>query len=94
MPGAHTSSLNIAAAKVVKQAPGELYFVSVIVAGSAAGSVNDCKTTGAAGPSNQVAVIPNTVGVYVIGATDGGWPMLQGIVVVPGTGQTVSVAHS
>lgn len=79
---------NLTAAAVVQGGVGRIAKVSVIVAGSAAGTVNDVLTTGAAGVANQVAVIPNTVGVYDID-----WPMSLGIVVVPGTGQTVAVSY-
>lgn len=77
--------LNITASTVLKASPGRAVRVSVIVAGSAAGSLNDCATTGAAAASNEVAVIPNTVGVYEID-----WPCGTGIVIVPGTGQTLA----
>jgi hypothetical protein len=83
-----SSKLNLSASTVVKAGPGVLAKVSVTVAGSAAGSVNDCLTTGAAAASNEVGVVPNTVGVYVYD-----WPCLVGIVYVPGTGQSASVSY-
>lgn len=82
-----SNSYNITAATVVKAAAGYIARVSVIVAGSAAGTVNDCLTTGAAAAANQVGVTPTTVGV-----TSYSWPCTTGIVVVPGTGQTLAVA--
>jgi hypothetical protein len=83
-----SSSLDITGSTVVKAAPGRLVRVSVLVAGSAAGTANDCTSTGAAATANEVAVIPNTVGVYLLD-----WPCLAGIVIVPGTSQTVSVSY-
>lgn len=83
------SKLDITAATVVKATPGRLIRVSVLVAGSATGTVNDCATTGAAATANEVFVIPETVGVYTLE-----WPCLVGIVIVPGTGQTISVSYS
>lgn len=80
---------NLTAATVVKATPGRCVTVSVIVAGSAAGTANDITTTGAAAVGNQFGTIPNTVGVYTFN-----WPCLSGIVIVPGTGQTVSVAFN
>jgi hypothetical protein len=82
--------LDIAAATVVKAAPGTIYQVNVIVAGSTVGTVNDCATTGAAAVANQIATIPDTVGNYAVGP----FPMETGIVIVPGTGQTVSVSYA
>ena len=79
------STLNITAATVVKATPGRLFKVSVIVAG-AAGTINDCATTGVAAASNQVGTTPAAVGT-----TDFNWPMQAGIVVVPGAGQTVAI---
>ncbi|WP_316854245.1 hypothetical protein [Ralstonia holmesii] len=38
--------------------------------------------------ANQVFVIPNTVGSYLVDH-----PCVNGVVVVPGTGQTVAVTY-
>lgn len=84
-----SSTLNITVATVIKAAPGRMVRISVIVAGSAVGSVNDVATTGAAAVGNQIWVIPNAVGMTTIE-----WPCLVGIVVVPGTGQTLAVSFS
>jgi len=81
--------LNITSATVVKAVAGRIVKVSVIVAGSAAGSVNDVATTGAVAAANEIAVIPNTVGVF-----DVDMPTSNGIVVTPGTGQTVAVSYN
>lgn len=80
---------NLTAATVVKATPGRCVTVSVIVAGSAAGTANDVTNTAGAAVANQFGTIPNTVGIYKFD-----WPCLSGIVVVPGTGQTVSVAFN
>jgi hypothetical protein len=78
---------NITAATVVKATRGTLLGLFVIVAGSAPGEVNDSATVGGvSSPANQVAVIPNAVGPVVLGQ---GIPVSNGIVVTPGTGQTV-----
>lgn len=80
---------NITAATVVKAVAGRVARISVIVAGSAVGSVNNAITTGAAATSNQIFVIPDTVGSYIIDM----W-CTAGIVVVPGTGQTLAVSYT
>ena len=68
--------------------PRRISHVHVLVAGSTAGSVNDSATIAGAAVANQVYAIPNTVGVYIID-----FPMINGIVVTPGTGQTVAVSY-
>jgi len=80
---------NITAPTVVKLAGGRVAKVSVIVAGSAPGAVHNCATTGAAAASNQVAVVADVAGVY-----DVNMPCPAGIVVVPGTGQTLAVSFA
>jgi hypothetical protein len=87
IPDAQTA-LNVTTAAVVKASPGRLVLVSVIVAGSAVGSASDAAAVADVAAGNQIATIPNTVGVY-----DVDWPCLAGIVVTPGTGQTVAVAY-
>jgi hypothetical protein len=86
-PGAATA-LAVTTATVLKAAPGRLVRVHVVVAGSAAGSANDAATTGAAGIGNQIATLPNTVGPILID-----WPCATGIVIMPGTGQTLAAAY-
>lgn len=80
---------NITGPTVVKALPGRAVRFSVIVAGTGVGSINDCATTGAAAVANQIAVTPTTVGTYPLE-----WPATAGIVVVPGTGQTIAIAYS
>jgi hypothetical protein len=82
-----SQNYNITAATVIKASAGRAVKVSVIVAGSGVGSVNDCLTTGAVAVGNQVAVVPETVGVINLD-----WPCATGIVLVPGTGQTLAIA--
>lgn len=90
-----STSLNVTAATLVKGASANavavgpvarLVRINVLVAGSAAGSANDAATAAAAATSNQIFVIPNTVGSYLIDT-----PCFSGLVVTPGTGQTVAV---
>lgn len=88
-PGGARSALDITAATVVKASAGVLYRVSVTTAGSAAGSVYDYASTSGQGASDLVASIPNAVGV-----TELLWPCNTGILIVPGTGQIVSVSYT
>ena len=89
LPGGNRAALNITAAIAVKATPGVFAKVSVIVAGSTAGTLNDVATTGGAAAANQFGTVPNTVGTYTFD-----WPCGTGIVVVPGTGQTLAVSFS
>lgn len=74
--------------RVIKTGAVRAARVSVIVAGSAVGSINDTATVAGVSVSNQLFVIPNTVGIYTLD-----WPCTAGMVVIPGTGQTVAVTY-
>jgi hypothetical protein len=78
---------DLTAATVLKTTAGRVCNVVVTVAGSAPGSVYDSNTT--TGTSKKLFVIPNTTGVYVVNM-----PTRIGLLVVPGTGQTVTVSYS
>lgn len=88
-PGGNASRLNITEATVVKALPGTCFTVSVTTAGSAAGAVYDAATTGGDTAANLLASLPNEVGVYSLS-----FPCANGILVVPGTAQVVSVAFA
>lgn len=81
------NSGSLAATTLVKNGAGRVYNVVVTVAGSAAGHIYDVALV--AGTTNPVFVIPNTVGVYTLNM-----PCSYGIVVAPGTGQTVIISYS
>lgn len=82
-----SSTLNLTAgAHLIKAAPGRVAKISVLVAG-AAGSLNDCATTGAVATANEIIAIPAAVGLI-----DVDWPMQVGIVVTVGAGQTLAIS--
>ena len=88
------SALNIAAATQVALVPsdfalgqGRLARVQVLVAGTTPGAAYDSATVAGAAIANQIGAWPNTVGTYTIDM-----PFLKGLVVTPGTGQTVAVS--
>lgn len=87
-PYGNATALDLSAATVVKAAPGVVVTVNVVVAGSAAGAVYDGTSTTGNSASNQVAAIPATIGSYAVHT-----PCATGIVVAPGTGQTVAVSY-
>lgn len=80
-----TAANNIAAATTVKASAGRLFRVSVVVAG-AAGVI--CDNNGACAAANIVGALPAVVGTYEFN-----WPMLTGIRVEPGAGQTVAITY-
>lgn len=77
----------ISAAALVKSGNGRIASVSVVSGGSAAGYVYDVNNV--ASTANAIYTIPTTEGVYVVN-----FPFSNGLVVAPGTGQTVSVSFS
>jgi hypothetical protein len=79
---------NVSVATLVKGAPGTLLTISVVTPGSAPGTVNDVSTVGGAAAGNQIGTIPNTVQTIQFRS-----PFLTGLVIVPGTGQVLSVAY-
>ena len=83
-----TAVYNITAATVVKATPGVLHKISVTTAG-AAGTANNCTTTGAVAAGNLILAIPATAGVYTLN-----WPCSAGITIAPGAAQVVSVTYT
>ena len=81
------SNTNITSATLVKSSSGRVCTVSVVVAGSASGKIYDAASSTAT--TNPVFTIPMTVGAYIVNI-----PTSYGIVVAPGTGQTVTVGFS
>lgn len=77
----------LTAATLVKAGAGRLATVTVTDAGSGDGAIYDANNVTAV--TGLFYVIPMTVGVFVVN-----FPVSFGIVVAPGTGQTVSVSYS
>lgn len=82
-----TNAAGITTASIVKPSAGRVCAVSVIVGGSAVGKIYD--GVNASATANPIYTIPTTVGAYVVNI-----PALYGIVVAPGTGQTISLSYS
>lgn len=72
---------------VLKSISGRVASVSVVVAGSANGAIYDSESTSVL--TNKIFIIQQVVGITVVNL-----PVNAGIVVVPGTGQTVAVSYS
>jgi len=86
---ATSSALDLTAATVVKATPGFAVTISVLATSSTAGAIYDAKLTTGNTVANQIAVIPATVGNYVVN-----FPAKVGITVAPGTGQTVAISYN
>ena len=82
---------NITAATLVKAGAGRLVGLSVVVQGSTAGAIYDAGATTAAAAGNKLysTAAAAMVGYYPLGITTA-----LGIVVVPGTGQTLMVTFA
>lgn len=78
---------NITAATLVKSGQGWVARVSVVNAGSAAGAIYDAAS--ATATTNKLWTIPTTAGITEINL-----PVNNGIVVAPGTGQTIVISYS
>lgn len=83
--GVPQTTLNITVATLIKKGPGSLVSFSVTVAG-AAGTINDSATAGAAAAGNAMVATPGALTVAFVPFT-----FQNGLVVVPGAGQTVTV---
>src|ERR1700744_5811395 len=77
----------LTSATVVKSTAGRIVRISIVAAGSSTGQVYDASATGVT--TNPIYTIPMTAGVVLVDI-----PTKYGIVVVPGTGQTISGSFS
>lgn len=80
---------NINAATTIKNAPGLIDKIIVTVAGSTAGAVyDDASTADVLSTANEIAPIPTTTGPVQLS-----FPCANGITVVPGSGQALTVVY-
>ena len=86
--GAQTSA-TLTAATLIYVGKGYLVNFSVVVAGSAAGTISNAGTIASVAAANALCAIPATVGVVKLGQV-----FSTGLVVTPGTGQSVNVTYS
>lgn len=85
----NTTSPAVAASVVLSTQAGWVANVQVTVPGHTLGYLYNCQTVGAIAPSNALMPILNSLGTQ-----KGGFVFNQGLVAVPGSGQTVSVTYS
>ena len=79
----------ITATTLVSAVSGRVARVSVTVAGTSAATIYDASSIATSTSARILAVVTNTVGVYVINM-----PVTYGIVVAPGSGMTVAISYS
>jgi len=82
------TSATVTAATLVFQGKGRLVNFSVVVAGSASGGVYNSTSTSPTS-AQQLCAVPTTIGIYPVGQI-----FTSGLVVVPGTGQSINVTYS
>jgi hypothetical protein len=83
------TSATITAATVIYVGAGYLVNFSVVVAGATSGTISNTGTVSAVAAANALCAIPNTVGIVKVGQV-----FSSGLVVTPGTGQSVNVTYS
>jgi hypothetical protein len=83
------TSATVTASTLVISGSGYLVNYAVVVAGSATGTINNASTTALAAAGNVLCATPATVGVYQTGQF-----FNAGLVIVPGTGQSINVTYS
>jgi hypothetical protein len=86
--GTQTSS-TITSATVIYVGKGYLVNFSVVVAGTTAGTISNTDSISTVAASNALCAIPATLGIVKLGQV-----FSTGLVVTPGTGQSVNVTYS
>lgn len=83
------TSATVTSSTLIVAGTGRLVSISVVVAGTASGLVYNAATTSLAAAANALAATPTTLGIYMIGQR-----FSNGLVVAPGTGQSINVTYS
>ena len=83
------TSVTVTAATLIYTGSGYLVNFSVVIAGSAAGTINNTNAVGSVSAANALCAVPNTVGIVRAGQV-----FSTGLVVTPGTGQSINVTYS
>ena len=83
------TSATVTASTLVLTGRGRLISFAVVVAGSANGFIYNAGTPGGGAAATALVATPNTVGVYPANMV-----FTNGLVIAPGTGQSVNVTYS
>lgn len=84
-----TTSATVTAQTLIIAGAGRLVSFSVIIAGTAAGTINNSATTGAVAAGNALVAVPTTIGSYQVGQH-----FSAGLVITPGAGQSINLTYS
>ena len=84
-----TTSATVTAATLVVTGKGYLVRVAVVVAGTGTGLVSNYTSTTSVPASTALMATPTTVGVIASGQV-----FTNGLVITPGTGQSINVTYS
>lgn len=85
---ATVTTATVTASTFITAGKGRLLRVSVLVAGTTVGFVHNSQTPTGASAANALVAAPNTIGVY-----EAGLVFDSGLVIVPGTGQSLNVTY-
>jgi hypothetical protein len=83
------TSLTATAQTLVVTGRGYLVAFSVTVAGTASGTVSNAQSAALVTAGNALCAVPNTIGIYPCGLV-----FTDGLVITPGTGQSMNVTYS
>jgi hypothetical protein len=83
------TSATITTTTLIYANPGYLVNFVVTVAGSTAGTIYNSSTAAGIAANNALCVVPNSVGITKVGQV-----FSLGLVVVPGSGQSINVTYS
>ena len=83
------TSVTVTAATVIYVGAGYLVNFSVVVAGSTVGTISNTSTVASVAAANALCAVPASVGIIKVGQI-----FSAGLVVTPGTGQSINVTYS
>ena len=83
------TSATVTSATLVYAGSGKLVNYAVVVAGSAAGTINNASTTGGVASSNALCSTGTTVGLFPVNQN-----FSNGLVITPGSGQSINVSYA
>jgi hypothetical protein len=83
------ASIGITAPTLISSEAGRLVNLYVIDGGSSGGFIHDASSVAAASTLNALTTIPTTAGITSVNI-----PFSNGLVVIPGTGQSINITYS
>ena len=83
------TSQTVTAGTSIYVGTGYLVNFSVVVAGTDAGVIYNSTSAASVPDTDALCAIPNTIGVYKVGQV-----FTNGVVIVPGAGQSINVTYS